>query len=47
MHDDKDERSDDERAADRRVAVTAADDTGMIAQQEFLTEAELEDEEPA
>jgi hypothetical protein len=40
MHNEDIERP-DYASDDRRVAVTAADDTGMVAQQELLVEAEL------
>jgi hypothetical protein len=40
MHKHDNERQ-DKRAEDRRSAVTAADDTGLVAQQELLVEAEL------
>jgi hypothetical protein len=44
MHNDDIERA-DERDDDKRVAVNAADDTGMVAQHELLVEAELGDQE--
>ncbi len=43
MHDKKHE-SPDERAEDRRAAVNAADDTGLVSQQELIFETELEED---
>jgi len=34
----------DERADDRRSAVNAADDTGLVSQQELIFETELEED---
>jgi hypothetical protein len=42
MHDDNKKRSEGPEE-DRREAVEAADDTGMVRQHELLTEMELEE----
>jgi hypothetical protein len=40
MHNDDVERT-DEREEDRRTEVEAADDTGLVRQQELIVESEL------
>ncbi len=46
MHEDPTGDRDDDAEEDRREAVVAADDTGLISQQTLLTEVELGDDEP-